>query len=201
MFLAIDSGNTNTVFAVFEGDELRGEWRAATDTKRTADEYAVWLTQLMAIEDVKHPKVSGAIIASVVPAALFALVELCRRYFASEPLVVGLTPTVTTETHDAAEAVVTSVLIGITVHDKATVTGTGPTPTGSVGFTFYANGTCTPVGSPTGSVLLDGFGVAHPSDSETPLAAGSYSFRALYNGDGNYLSAWSACEPLTVTAL
>ena len=89
MFLAIDSGNTNTVFAVFEGDELRGEWRAATNAKRTADEYAVWLTQLMAIEDVKRQEVSGAIIASVVPAALFALVELCRRYFDSEPLVVG----------------------------------------------------------------------------------------------------------------
>ena len=89
MFLAIDSGNTNTVFAVFEGDDLRGEWRAETNAKRTADEYAVWLTQLMAIEDVKRQEVTGAIIACVVPAALFALVELCRRYFASEPLVVG----------------------------------------------------------------------------------------------------------------
>jgi type III pantothenate kinase len=49
MLLAIDSGNTNTVFAVYDGDERRGEWRATNDPSRTADEYAVWLTQLMTI--------------------------------------------------------------------------------------------------------------------------------------------------------
>ena len=50
MLLAINSGNTNCVFAVFEGETMRGAWRAATNYKRTADEYAVWLTQLMALE-------------------------------------------------------------------------------------------------------------------------------------------------------
>ncbi|MEE9209507.1 MAG: type III pantothenate kinase, partial [Kiloniellales bacterium] len=51
MLLAIDSGNTNIVFAIYdETDTLRGSWRAYTEAKRTADEYAVWLTQLMALE-------------------------------------------------------------------------------------------------------------------------------------------------------
>src|SRR5258708_7621789 len=50
MLLAINSGNTNCVFALFDGDGLRGVWKIATDHRRTSDEYAVWLTQLMALE-------------------------------------------------------------------------------------------------------------------------------------------------------
>ncbi len=52
MLLAIDVGNTNTVFAVFDGDTMRGQWRAATDAQRTADEHAVWFSQLMARHDL-----------------------------------------------------------------------------------------------------------------------------------------------------
>ena len=89
MLLAIDSGNTNIVFAVFDGDQLRGEWRASTDAERTADELGVWLTQLLAIEGLSARDIDAAIIASVVPAMVFNLKTLCRRYFRSEPLVVG----------------------------------------------------------------------------------------------------------------
>ncbi|MGE5503781.1 MAG: type III pantothenate kinase [Actinomycetota bacterium] len=89
MLLAIDSGNTNIVFAVFDGDQLRGEWRASTHTDRTADELGVWLTQLLTIEGLNRQDISSAIIASVVPAMVFGLKTLCRRYFACEPLVVG----------------------------------------------------------------------------------------------------------------
>ncbi len=89
MLLAIDSGNTNIVFAVFDGDQLRGEWRASTDAERTADELGVWLTQLLAIEGLSAKDIDAAIIASVVPAMVFNLKTLCRRYFHSEPLVVG----------------------------------------------------------------------------------------------------------------
>ncbi len=89
MLLAIDVGNTNIVFAVFDGEQVRGEWRASTDTDRTADELGVWLMQLMAIEGLKREDVSAAIIASVVPAMVFSLRMLCRRYFACSPVVVG----------------------------------------------------------------------------------------------------------------
>ena len=89
MLLAIDSGNTNIVFAVYDGDERRGEWRSSADPSRTADEYAVWLTQLMALEGLTRDGVSDAIIANVVPAAAYSLRALCRDYFTSEPLVVG----------------------------------------------------------------------------------------------------------------
>ncbi|HEU0071639.1 MAG TPA: type III pantothenate kinase [Alphaproteobacteria bacterium] len=89
MLLAIDCGNTNTVFAVYDGEVARGEWRIATDGRRTADEYAVWLTQLMSLQDLRREYIDGAIIATVVPGALFALKTLCRRFFEADPLVVG----------------------------------------------------------------------------------------------------------------
>jgi type III pantothenate kinase len=89
MLLAINANNTNTVFAVWEGDRLRGAWRAATDARRTADQYVVWLDHLMALEGLRRPQLTGTIIASVVPEANFNLRRLCRHYCGSEPLMVG----------------------------------------------------------------------------------------------------------------
>ncbi len=89
MLLTIDCGNTNTVFAVFAGEESRGQWRASTNAERTADEYAIWLSQLMGLKGLKVGDIDDAIISTVVPQALFSLKTLCRRYFDCEPLVVG----------------------------------------------------------------------------------------------------------------
>ncbi len=89
MLLAIDSGNTNTVFAVYDGDTQRGAWRATSDAKRTADEYGVWLTQLMALEGLTRNDITDAIIATVVPETLFDLRGLCQKYFGCKPLVIG----------------------------------------------------------------------------------------------------------------
>lgn len=89
MLLAIDSGNTNIVFAVFDGEEVKGEWRASTGAMRTADELGVWLTQLLSLSGIDRKDIDSAIIATVVPAVLFNLKQLCRRYFNAEPLVVG----------------------------------------------------------------------------------------------------------------
>ena len=89
MLLAIDSGNTNATFAVYDGAEKRAEWRSSRASGRTADEYAVWLRQMMAMEDVEPDGVDAAIIANVVPASAYDLRMLCVRYFSCEPLVVG----------------------------------------------------------------------------------------------------------------
>ena len=89
MLLAINANNTNTVFAVYDGPKLRGIWRCATDPKRTADEYVVWLTQLMGFESLARSDIDAAILSSVVPATVFNLKTLCRRYFNCDPLVVG----------------------------------------------------------------------------------------------------------------
>ncbi len=89
MLLAIEQGNTNTLFAVHDGQEWLEQWRTATEATRTADEYAVWLSQLLQMGGLKLSKLNGCIISSVVPQSLFNLRNLARRYLKTEPLVVG----------------------------------------------------------------------------------------------------------------
>ncbi len=90
MLLAIDAGNTNLVFAlVDEEHSIRTRWRIATDPRRTADEYAVWLHQLLALEGYDRGDVSGVIIGTVVPRALHNLQVLARKYFGQEAIVAG----------------------------------------------------------------------------------------------------------------
>ena len=90
MLLAIDAGNTNVVFALFEGRTIRGRWRIATDPRRTGDEYAVWLMQLLSIRGIDRGEIDTIIISTVVPRALHNLEILCRHYFNVEPLVAGV---------------------------------------------------------------------------------------------------------------
>jgi type III pantothenate kinase len=90
LLLAIDAGNTNIVFALYEGEKMRAQWRAVTQSARTADEYAVWLSQLLALEGLAFADIQSAIIATVVPAVLFDLRDLCRKYVKTEPLLVGV---------------------------------------------------------------------------------------------------------------
>jgi type III pantothenate kinase len=89
MLLAIDVGNTNTKFAVHDGSVWRGQWRASTDSRRTADEFAPWIAQLMAFHDLALKDLTACIISTVVPQALFNLRNLSRRYLNVEPMVVG----------------------------------------------------------------------------------------------------------------
>ena len=88
MLLAIDCGNTNTVFALWDGARFVGTWRVATDVKRTADEYFVWLSTIMRLAQVEA-QVSEVIISSTVPRVVFNLRVLADRYFGTRPLVVG----------------------------------------------------------------------------------------------------------------
>jgi type III pantothenate kinase len=89
MLLAVEQGNTNTLFAVHDGERWIAQWRAATDASRTADEYAVWLGQLLAMAGLSMAAVDGCIISSVVPQSIFNLRNLARRYLHVEPMVVG----------------------------------------------------------------------------------------------------------------
>jgi type III pantothenate kinase len=89
MLLAIEQGNTNTLFAVHDGQEWTAQWRAATESTRTADEYAVWLSQLLGMAGLQLGVFNGCIISSVVPQSVFNLRNLARRYLHVEPLVIG----------------------------------------------------------------------------------------------------------------
>ena len=92
MLLAIDVGNTNVVFALFEGRQIKARWRIATDPRRTGDEYAVWLMQLLQIEGLERSSIKQIIISTVVPRALHNLQLLAEKYFNVEALIAGRPP-------------------------------------------------------------------------------------------------------------
>jgi type III pantothenate kinase len=89
LLLAIDVGNTNTVFALYRERDALGQWRISTVRERTADEYAAALTQLMALKGYGHGDVGAAVISSVVPQALTPLKSMCREFFGCTARVVG----------------------------------------------------------------------------------------------------------------
>jgi type III pantothenate kinase len=89
MLLAIDAGNTNVVFALVDGREIKTRWRIATDPRRTGDEYAVWLHQLLELEGYSKADVTAAIIGTVVPRATHNLEVLASKYFGVEALIAG----------------------------------------------------------------------------------------------------------------
>ncbi len=89
MLLAADVGNTNVVFALFDGRDIKARWRIATDPRRTGDEYAVWLLQLLQIEGFDRSDITQIIVGSVVPRAIHNLTVLAQKYFDVEPLIAG----------------------------------------------------------------------------------------------------------------
>jgi type III pantothenate kinase len=89
MLLAIEQGNTNTLFAVHDGEAWTAQWRTATVSDRTADEYAAWLNGLLLLQELKLSDLHDCIISTVVPQSLFNLRNLARRYLKVDPLVVG----------------------------------------------------------------------------------------------------------------
>jgi type III pantothenate kinase len=89
MILAIDAGNTNLVFALVDQGEIKARWRIATDARRTADQYSVWLHQLLELEGFSRDDVEGVIIGTVVPRALHNLEVLSEKYFRKTPFIAG----------------------------------------------------------------------------------------------------------------
>ena len=88
MLLAIDCGNTNTAFALWDGTRFVSTWRTSTEWQRTADQYYVWLRTLMQFQDIEAD-ITEAIVSSTVPRVVFNLRVLCNRYFNCRPVVVG----------------------------------------------------------------------------------------------------------------
>ena len=89
MILAVDVGNTNLVFALVDQGAIRARWRIASDPRRTADQYSVWLHQLLELEGYSRADIEGVIIGTVVPRALHNLEVLSQKYFGRTPIVAG----------------------------------------------------------------------------------------------------------------
>ncbi|WP_428333628.1 type III pantothenate kinase [Novosphingobium sp.] len=92
MLLAIDVGNTNVVFALIDGRAILGRWRIATDPRRTADEYAVWLLQLLQFQGYSPAQVTRVIVSTVVPRALHNIQVLSNKYFHHDAWIAGNAP-------------------------------------------------------------------------------------------------------------
>lgn len=89
MLLAIDAGNTNVEFAIFENNHLIAQWRASSVYERTADEWASWLLSLMQLSKLDPLKINQSIISCVVPGILLDLEILCQSHFGHMPMVIG----------------------------------------------------------------------------------------------------------------
>ncbi|HAW47041.1 MAG TPA: pantothenate kinase, partial [Roseovarius sp.] len=88
MLLAIDCGNTNTVFSIWDGTRFLCTLRTATEHQRTADQYFVWFSTLLGHHGIRAD-ITDVIISSTVPRVVFNLRVFSDRYFGCRPLVVG----------------------------------------------------------------------------------------------------------------
>lgn len=89
MILVVDVGNTNITYGVYDGEKLVTTFRMMSNVDRTSDEYGMMLCALLESNGVKHDSLNGAIIASVVPNVMHALVGAITRYLKVKPLQVG----------------------------------------------------------------------------------------------------------------
>jgi type III pantothenate kinase len=89
MLLAVDVGNTNIVYGLFEGAVLVHQFRVESARGRTSDEYAVQLHSLLAMHGIDPKAVDAAIIACVVPSLTEPMMQLVKRGFGRDALVVG----------------------------------------------------------------------------------------------------------------
>lgn len=89
MILVMDTGNTNIVLGVYEGNQLKYHWRMQTYRHKTEDEYAMQVKSLFTHVGLQFEDVKGIIISSVVPPVVFPLEQMCRKYFNQKPLIVG----------------------------------------------------------------------------------------------------------------
>lgn len=91
MILLIDVGNTNVVLGVYDNENQRliGDWRLATDSKKTSDEYGIEVMQLFAHKHFKVSDIKGVILSSVVPNVVYTLEHMIRKFFDRNPIIVG----------------------------------------------------------------------------------------------------------------
>jgi len=89
VILVIDVGNTNIVLGVYEGKKLLTYWRMGTNKEKTSDEYGMFMINLLKNEKIDPQKIEAVIVASVVPPIMYSLEHAIRKYFKTEPIIVG----------------------------------------------------------------------------------------------------------------
>ena len=87
MLLAIDVGNTNMVFGLYDGDKLRGSFRISTNSERTSDELGMLIAQYYHFHDIACADTTAVVIASVVPPVMYTLINAIRKYLFVQPVI------------------------------------------------------------------------------------------------------------------
>lgn len=89
MLFVLDAGNTNIVLGVYKNEKLIHHWRMETIRNRSADEYGMFIKNLLQNDGLKFEDFDGIIISSVVPPIMFSIERMCEKYFKIKPIVVG----------------------------------------------------------------------------------------------------------------
>lgn len=89
MLLAIDVGNTNTNFAVYDGDDCKVFFAITTKSPRTSDEFRVTIREQLNVEGIRPTDIDGCIISSVVPAVMHSLINGVKKLCGITPIEVG----------------------------------------------------------------------------------------------------------------
>ena len=120
MLLVLDVGNSNTVLGLYEGAELRANWRVATIKTQTVDEYGVLFRNLFALGGIEHASVSGIIVSSVVPPLDTTLRKVCEKYFQTKPLFVepGIKTGMPVKYENPAEVGADRIVNGVAAFEK-----------------------------------------------------------------------------------
>jgi type III pantothenate kinase len=120
MVLAVDIGNTNIVFGVFDGGRIMCHWRIGTDKSKTSDEYGILFRELMKLRDIDPDSIGGAVISCVVPTIQSTVTNAIQTYFSVNPVVVG--PGVKTGMpilyHNPKEVGADRIVNGVAAYDK-----------------------------------------------------------------------------------
>ena len=120
MVLAVDIGNTNIVFGVFDGGRIMCHWRIGTDKSKTSDEYGILFRELMKLRDIDPDSIRGAVISCVVPTIQSTVTNAIQTYFNVNPVVVG--PGVKTGMpilyHNPKEVGADRIVNGVAAYDK-----------------------------------------------------------------------------------
>lgn len=88
MLLAIDIGNTNIVFGVYEEKNIVDYWRINSDNNKTTDEYGILFREALRLTSAGVKDIDNAIISSVVPPLTTIIKRMVKRYFKLDPIIV-----------------------------------------------------------------------------------------------------------------
>ena len=195
------SGTTGTVACAIDGSFVLTCSTSGPFTMPTSSFFSVPVTVTPnAAGTLVNPKnVSG--VCKVDPGAgvITEIDETNNNCNSNTVTVNKVMPTVTTTIHNALDVTVTSVLLGTTVHDSVVVSGGVGTPTSTVTFSYFTNGTCTvPVTATSAALALSSGSLDATGFTQTPGSGGNYSFQATYSGDPNYYGETGICELLFV---